>query len=493
MTKSLSDVRIGSQTPRLESYPLFATTAGDDAIDLARDLAGLVLDPWQEYVLRRSLGEKPGGKWTAFRVGLTVPRQNGKNALLEARELAGLFLFGEKRIIHTAHEVKTARESMMALMNRMKASDEIMNYVEGFEGDLDKDFSGMKVGNDPSITLKNGNKITYAARSKGSGRGFTGDLIILDEAYALKLDELAAMLPTMAAKSMVGNPQVWFTSSAGMPESDLLNAMRNEGIKRSSDRLAYFEWSADDNAGIDDIDSWYQANPGLGIRISEQFVLDELETMVADGGSDEQFKRERLGIWAKLGGESVFPNGIWEKRGTPEADHAGAQVAFAVDVPPSRESATISAAFLMPDGRTQVVDVDRRVGTSWVSTRLIELRDKYSPVAIVVDAGSAAGALLPEFKRDGVRTRQLNARDYGQACGSFFDMVMSGQLVHTNQSELNDAVDGAKQSSLSDSLWKWNRKNPVVDISPLVAVTLALHGLSLRPRPESQKRKVVVF
>lgn len=280
-------MRKGSQLPRIESYPLFASSAGDDAIDLAA-VAGLVLDPWQEYVLRCSLGEKPNGKWTSFRCALVVPRQNGKNALLEARELAGLFLFGEKRIIHTAHEVKTARESMLALMNRMKASDDLMEQVLGFEGDPDKDFSGMKVGNDPSITLKNGNKISYAARSKGSGRGFTGDLIILDEAYALRADEMAAMVPTMAAKSMVGNPQLWFTSSAGMPESDLLNSIRQEGISRTSDRLAYFEWSAEDDADINDVGAWYEANPGLGIRISEQYVMDELETMVVDGDDDRR-------------------------------------------------------------------------------------------------------------------------------------------------------------------------------------------------------------
>lgn len=492
MTKSLSDVRIGSQTPRIESYPLFATTAGDDAIDLARELAGLTLDPWQEHVLRCSLGEKPGGKWSSFRVALTVPRQNGKNALIEARELAGLFLFGEKRIIHTAHEVKTARESMTALMNRMKASDELMSHVEGFAGDFDKDFSGMKVGNDPSITLKNGNKISYAARSKGSGRGFTGDLIIMDEAYALKAEELAAMLPTMAAKSMLGNPQVWFTSSAGMPESDLLNGIRNEGINRSSDRLAYFEWSAKDDAAIDDVAAWYEANPGLGIRISEQYVLDELESMVSDGGSDEQFKRERLGIWAKLGGESIFPSGMWESC-AQKPSQAGDVLSFAVDVPPSRDSATIAMASALKDGSTHVEIVDRRAGTSWVSTRLAELRDKWSPTSIILDAGGAAGALMSEMKRDGVKSRQLNAREYGQACGMFFDLVIDGKLVHIGQVELDSAVEGAKQAPMGDTLWKWNRKNPVVDISPLVAVTLALHGLSVRPRNQDQTRKVVVF
>jgi hypothetical protein len=492
LTNSDSAVRKGSQRPRLESFPLYSTTAADDAIDLAA-VAGLFLDPWQEYVLRGALGEKRNGKWSAFRCGLVVPRQNGKNALLEARELAGLFLFGEKRIIHTAHETKTARESMQSLMNRMKQSPDLMEQVLGFEGDLDKEFSGMKVGNDPSITLKGGAKISYAARSKGSGRGFTGDLIVMDEAYALKLDELAAMLPTMAAKSMEGNPQIWFTSSAGMPESDLLEAMRQEGIKKSSDRLAYFEWSSEDDAEIDDVESWYQANPGLGIRISEQFVRDELEAMVSESGSDEQFKRERLGIWAKLGGESVIDPKAWAA-GLDESAPELPAVAFSLDVPPARDKADIVMVGFRADGEPFTELVERRVGISWAPSRLADLQRTHSPVAIVVDAASAAGALLPELKREGVKTLQLSPREYFQACGQVFDLIDQSKMHHSGQAEFAEATDAAQQKVLMGGLWKWTRgKDTLRDISPLVGLTLAWHGLSKRGRADKTKRKAVIL
>lgn len=494
LTSSPIDVRKGSQLPRIESYPLFATSAGDDAIDLAA-IAGLVLDPWQEYVLRCSLGEKPNGKWSSFRCALVVPRQNGKNALLEARELAGLFLFGEKRIIHTAHEVKTAREAMMSLMNRMKASDDLMEMVAGFEGDFDKDFSGMKTGNDPSITLKNGNKLSYAARSKGSGRGFTGDLIILDEAYALRADEMAAMVPTMAARSMVGNPQLWFTSSAGMPESDLLNAIRQEGIARSSDRLAYFEWSAEDDADINDVDAWYMANPGLGIRISEQYVMDELETMLSDPTEGkEKFNRERLGIWAKLGGESVFPAGVWSSL-ADEDSRPGNQIVFAVDVSPSRDSASIALLSYRDDELIHGEIIENRVGTSWVGSRLGELVERWKPVAVVAIAGSAAESLIPTWKREGVRVKLIKFVDYVQACGVFFDWVSQGKFRHLGDDLLTVAIDGAKQSWRSDGAsWYWSRKNSDVDITPLVALTVAVAGLEKKSRRvPGERRKGLVL
>lgn len=488
MTSLLSAVRHGSQVPRLESYPVYATTAGDDAIDLA-GIAGLYLYPWQEYVLRRSLGEKAGGKWSAFRVALVVPRQNGKNALLEARELAGLFLFGEKRIIHTAHEVKTARESMDLLMNRIKATPELMEHVAGFDGDLDKSFSGMKTGNDPSITLKNGNKLSYAARSKGSGRGFSGDLIILDEAYALRADEMAAMVPTMAAKSIVGNPQLWFTSSAGMPESDLLNSVRNEGITRSSSRLAYFEWSADDDADVNDVDAWYEANPSMGYSISEQYVMDELETMLVDG-DQERFKRERLGIWARLGGETVIPNVAWSDC-QDEASQPGDQLVFGVDVSPARGSGSIALVSYRPDGKVHAEVIDSREGTSWIGSRLAELSVRWKPAAIVTIAGSASESLIDTWKREGARVRPVRFTDYKQSCGRFFDLAVERNLRHLGDPVLTDAVEGAKQQWTADNAsWYWSRKNSGADITPLVAVTVALQGLEKRQRRTSERKAV---
>lgn len=479
MTSSPNDVRKGSQRPRIESYPLYSTSAGDDAIDLAA-LAGLVLDPWQEYVLRHSLGEKPNGKWSAFRVALVVPRQNGKNALLEARELAGLFLFGEKRIIHTAHEVKTARESMQSLMNRLKQSDELMQHVAGFDGDFDKDISGMKTGNDPSITLRNGNKLSYAARSKGSGRGFTGDLIIMDEAYALRADEMAAMVPTMAARSMVGNPQLWFTSSAGMPESDLLNAIRGEGKARSSTRLAYFEWSADDDADINDVDAWYESNPGLGVRISEQYVLDELETMLADPNEgEEKFLRERMGVWAKLGPETAFPKGLWAKRGDGSAAITSDFV-VSVDI---RTGLNAAAAIVLAGttdegyavGDLVFYETGEGAGESSVFEEVCAFLERRGLDIVAVDDTRENESLIKRFENAGINVTKLKTRDMANAAVGVTDSLMTNGLRHRNQADLNKAVNvaGKRKYGTDTGLYLWSQDKSSGDITALRAWTVA--------------------
>src|SRR3954467_11750979 len=102
MTSSESELR-GVQRPRLSSVPAFGSSAGAEAVELAASV-GLTMDPWQARVLHGAVGEREDGRWSAFEVGLLVPRQNGKGSILEARELAGLFLFGEQLIIHSAHE-----------------------------------------------------------------------------------------------------------------------------------------------------------------------------------------------------------------------------------------------------------------------------------------------------------------------------------------------------------------------------------------------------
>jgi hypothetical protein len=65
---------------------------------------GYDLDDWQRWWLAELTGTKPDGRWASFENYLVMSRQNGKNVCLEVRELAGLFLFGESMIIHTAHE-----------------------------------------------------------------------------------------------------------------------------------------------------------------------------------------------------------------------------------------------------------------------------------------------------------------------------------------------------------------------------------------------------
>lgn len=192
------------------------SSAGPEAVELAAS-AGLILDPWQADVLEGALAEKPDGRWAATEVAVVVPRQNGKGSILEARELHGLFLDDScKLITHTAHRFDTCIEHFRRLRD----------LIEGCP-DLDRKVRKIREANgDEGIELLDGSRINFKARSKGSGRGFSGDLVVLDEAFWLL--ELGSLLPTLSARP---NPQIWYTSSAPLPraESDVLRSICRRG------------------------------------------------------------------------------------------------------------------------------------------------------------------------------------------------------------------------------------------------------------------------
>lgn len=442
--------------PRVSSLPpdVSDSGAGSDAIELA-DSAGLVLDKWQQRVLRGACSTRVDRKWAAFEVGLIVPRQNGKGTILEARELAGLFLFGERLILHSAHEFKTAQEAFRRVLSLVDNNDWLRKQVAKVRTSH----------GDEGIELLDGARLRFVARSGGSGRGFSGDCVILDEAMILGPDAMAALLPTLSARP---NPQLWYAASAGMDTSSQLRQVRERGSRGDEPGLAYFEWSAEPSADLDDVEAWAQANPALGIRIPDEFVMRERAAM-----PELEFARERLGIWDDGRRDAVIPMDVWEASADSRSVPVD-PVSFAVDVPPDRSAASIAIAGRRADGLAHVEVVDHRKGTHWVVERTAELAKRWTPAAVVVDPSGPAGSLIPDLEAAGVTVTTTSAREMAQACGAFYDTAIDRRLRHLDQPLLNSALGAARKRNLGDS-WAWHRRD-LTDISPLVACTLALYG-----------------
>lgn len=402
------------------------------------------------------LGEREDGKWAAFESAIIVPRQNGKGSILEARELAGLFLFGEQLILHSAHEFKTAQEAFRRVLALVENTDDLRRKVarvrtsHGEEG----------------IELLTGQRLRFVARSTGSGRGFSADCVILDEAYKLPPEAVGALLPTLSARV---NPALIYTSSAGHADSEVLRALRDRGAKGDDPHLCYLEWSVDPRLSSDDPTGWAQANPALNIRIDLEHVEREFASM-----PEGEFARERLGIWDEAAGaDSAMNLDLWQRcfDGTSRALDP---VALALDVSPDG-AASIAAAGARSDGLVHVEVIDSRPGTQWVVARLAELVARWSPSCVVLDAGSPAGALLPDLDRYGLRVEKVAGREMAQAAVAFHAAVNQEQVRHIDQPHLNAAVAAARRRMVGD-LWAFGRRGSFVDISPLVACALAHWG-----------------
>jgi phage terminase large subunit-like protein len=151
-------VLLGDQRPRIASVPPSGWSEGERAADLAAAV-GLRLDDWERWVLDQGLGRDDSGQWTAFEKALIVSRQNGKGAILEALELAALFLddFGADLILHSAHEFKTASEAFRRVQGRIDNHPSFRRRVRQVY---------LQRGAE-SIELKNGKRLRFIARTGG--------------------------------------------------------------------------------------------------------------------------------------------------------------------------------------------------------------------------------------------------------------------------------------------------------------------------------------
>lgn len=465
--------------PTFAWVPAHDSTSGAEAADLAVEL-GMSPMPEQRLALDALLAERrmPDGswRWAALEAALVCGRQNLKTWCLQMSVLHDLFLRDDVRlVVWTAHRFRTTESSFRDFRRYIDSSDFLSKRVKQIRtGTADK-----------SIELTSGARLEFMARTSGGGRGLTGDVIVLDEALELSPAEMAALLPSLSAKSITGNPQVRYGSSAGKFDSEILRNLRDRGRPGGDPSLAYLEWAALDpcqspvcshdidapGCRLDDQLAWEAANPALDRLISREHVSAERRAL-----PPLEFARERLGWWDDPldGGGPALPLMAWEQAADPGSAIAG-DVVFGLDVTPDRRMACICVYGLREDGLGHLEVVDYRPDASWVADRLAQLCQTWSPRAVVLDPQGAAGGLLPELQAHGIEPLLMTARTVGQAAGSLFDALTAGQLRHLDQASLNAAAMGAKRRPIGDA-WAFGRRGSDVDISPLVAVTLARWG-----------------
>lgn len=501
-----SGERCGYQFPPDGHYhiPPYTRSLGDQAMWFLHRI-GFELDPWQATVLRNMLNLDASGHWAAAEALLLVPRQNGKTAIIEARELVGLYVIGDKLCIHTAVLFQSARESYYRLKARIE------NYP-----DL-KAITHFRSGNDNmSIEIysdsghKNaGGRVVYMARGTAVARGFSADVIVLDEAYAVDEASIAAIDYATSARK---NPFIIYASSTGMEDSLELEKLRERGLRHDDDML-FMEWCAT-SRDLDDEENYYRSNPALGYRISVHRIHKE-----RNRHSDRTFGRERLGLWADNSFNAVIPADQWKSlclcHGRVHADHKvnGVPVDWerivsptvvAIDSAPDGAYTTVSWAGKTTNGTVQVEVLKDGRGVGWAldfvaalySTERVE---NPPPLAVVVQAGATAGQLIPELEALGVNVVPFGQRDICDACKYFYDCANDGRLSHLGDISLSSALSGATQIFVGKAggtkeepeyrAWYWGRKDTTVDITGLCASTYAAWGLNKVTAEEVAKRE----
>lgn len=485
MTKSQPVDLLGEARPRVLVEPKGArANSWEDVADLSAR-AGIVLDGWQELILRAAMGERSDATWAAKRVGVCVGRQNGKSQLLVARALAGALLFGEKKIVISAHQADTARETFGKFMEIH--DDDANEWLR----ERIKPNGIMHAINREAIKFRNGATIQFKARTGSGGRGFSSDCLMLDEAQRLKRPAWVSINSTMSA---MPNPQVWLLGTPPTPEDEgeVFESIRSAAISGVSTAAAWVEWGADPKAdGYDPASEFtrWQANPAWNTRINHEIVQGEFESYTT-----LEFAQDRLGVWlddmGTSAGTRAITEDVWRDAGVkmkPEGAHA-----FSVAFSYSGDRVSVGAAVKHDAGvHVELLDVgdstDSGLGklADWLAKRK---RD----ASAFVFAGSAGAGLLKRLMVDrGVPERKVQVvgtPQYLQACEMLRDSLREGSVTHLDdpgQAVLDEAVGITDV----DKRGRWVATIPDGDETPVEAISLALWGA----RTSKQRSGAAVF
>ena len=459
------------------------------AVAAAAERIGKPLMPWQRHVVDVALELDEAGRFVYDEVGLLVPRQSGKSTLILStsthRASAGQFFDGRQRIVYTAQTRNKAREKFEEdFAPELQASRYFGSRVKTHWGN----------GNE-HIRFVNGSRFSIEANTDKAGHGGTLDLSFIDEAFAqadARLEQ--AFRPAMITRE---NTQLWWVSTAGWLDGspyllEKCRAGRDQADMGVREGLAYFEWSAPDDADPEDEDVWAACMPALGHTISLDAIRAEYRAAVRDSNLNG-FRRAYLNQWVLkedpdadvvfTGDDWAALEGVEESRPDP--------VVFVVEVADSRKWAHIGLAGKRTDGATHVQVVRSDRGTGWIADKLVELRDAHKPLAVIVNPASPAASLIPDLEAAGIELTLIGGREEAAACGAFVDGVSQGSVRHGGQKLLAISV-GVARRRMRGNTWVWKSAEESTDISPLRAVTLAAYGLDRALAAPKKKRSGLV-
>lgn len=450
------------------AQPIYATPRRHDRptngarVARVSKLLGTPFMPWQSDAadVFGEMVETAGGVWLpAYREAIvTVMRQEGKTTFVLAEEIDRALNYGEpQRIAYTAQTGLDARkkllEDQVPLIQRSKLAP-IIDEANG--GKI------RKKNGEEGINFVGGSLLDVISSGEAAGHGRTLDLGIIDEAFDDTDDRREqAMVPAMATRR---NAQLIVASTMGTDKSTYLNRKVDAGRDAAlaadpNSRIAYIEYAVPLDEDIDDARVWAKYMPAYDITITEPVVRHARQTM-SEGEFRRAFCNQRT-----ASDERVIPIDVWaaiQSDITPDG-----KLMFAIDANPERSSASIGVR----DKERRIELVANERGTGWLVGQAAELARKWN-AQVAYDPAGPAAVFADDLTRLGVRTVKVGGRDFANACAYFFDGCIDKAVQIRPHQALNDAVAAATRRVSGDS-WTWARRDLTVDISPIVAVTLA--------------------
>jgi hypothetical protein len=429
--------------------------------------------PWQQYVADVVLEIDPDtGRLAYDEFRITVPRQSGKSTFLLAKAAhrgAATGFFGPRQqIVYTAQTRKDARRK----------------FEEDFYPDLVEHARRLRVtqhwnNGSEHFRFPNRSRFGIESNTEKAGHGGTLDEVYIDEAFAQVDGRLEqAFGPAMITRT---NTQTGVISTAGwLDGSPYLEVKVEHGRQLieagEPSRVAYFEWSAAQDADPFDPAVWRACMPALGFTIDEDAIRAELTRFESSPEGLNGFRRAYLNQWVpKALHSSAIPAEMWASAADPSSQIVGRPF-LALSMTPDQSTASLAAAGQRADGSWHVEIVRHGHPNTVPAADVVEIARRQG-AELSLHPGHAVGAMLPDLDRANLRLRKLVSGDYTRGCGAFFDAVRSGQLRYPAPQPELDAAVGRATRKFTGEAWRWAGS----DISALVAATQALFSAMTAP------------
>ena len=468
-----SGLLLGSQEPCVRVAPIYNETDGLDAERILRS-GEMILDPWQSLVLCDWMAIAPNKKWLCRTCGGSVPRQNGKTGLVEARAEAGMIMYNEQ-VIYTAHLQKTATETFEEMASFFD-TPKLRRFLKDIKTALGRE----------QIILKSGARVKFLARTRNGGRGQHGDLLIFDEAQELSVEAQASFIPAISASI---NPQTIYAGTPPDPSSDgsVFRGIRDKAIAGKTQNTAWFEYSVPEIGDVTNRERWAETNPALGRRILTTTIEGELEQMPAD-----TFARERLGWWTPVAEhriEYALDRSAWERCRSEEPKPEG-KTAYGIKFSSDGSTVALCGAVIPKDGPSRISLIELRPtghGIGWLAEWLNARYQKAS--CVVIDGRNGVDVLVERiantWKMKGSVIRP-STKDMIAATGTLTNAVNEGSVTWFYQQEaLNESATTSTKRPLGGG-WGFGGDNSV----PIEAASLALWGAQNSKRDPNKRMRI---
>lgn len=497
-------VRVGRQKPKHKAAngtPLY--TDGPSVVQLAASL-GLNLFEWQRDIIddwcSRSVYNVNGDdvvQPTFITCGLDVPRQNGKNACLEAYEIYAL-VTRHWHILHTAHRVKTTKKAFYRLVKYFTDKDFVKQLHEmGIEVTNIRRTNGEEM-----IELSNEARIEFASRTNGAARGYDDiQLCIYDEAQELTQGQQQSIDYSLSASTTDGGAkQKIFT---GTPPYEGCNGtvfarQRSAALNVTPNRTTWTSWACEKlprkDARFEELlDDIYECNPSMGLLLD----IDYTETEFA-GSTVMGFAQERLDWWTPTRTQDLAIDAdMWSKA---EIDEIGTKytgrMAFGVKFAPDGSYAAIVGCKLDTKAKNAALELiaieDMANGTKKLAEWLYQRRSKAS--CVFIDGMSGASALcdnLYDMNAPRGFVQRPSTADVVASAVTLLDALKDGTLAHTPNEELDkSAIQSVKRAIGKRGGWGFGSTETASSI-PIEAAALAYNAAKKTRRDPRRKQHLL--